>query len=348
MHVPSLPVASTLALLCALALQPVAAAAASDAAALRLAGRIELPGYTGDFDHFATDIKGNRLFLAAEDHSTLEVFDLSNGKHLKTVPGFEAPHNMLFVPERNHIVVIDSGAGLSKIIDGKSYKTLKTIKLQPGADSMTYDPKGKMMYVVAGGKNGNMKTSYLYKLDPLTGEPKGEMAFETEKVEAIAIEQNGPNMYVNITGKNEVAVIDKASFTVKTTWPITGAEMNAPMALDEANHRLFVVTRKPFKLMVLDTTNGATLATFDAPNRTNELMFDRATGRIFLAGDDFIRVFQQVDPDHYEPLAPVPTATGAKTAIHVPQLKRMFVAISSGEGKTGAAVLRYDVLPAAK
>jgi len=34
-----------------------------------------MPGYTGDFDHFGLDLKGNRLFLASEDQKTVEVFD---------------------------------------------------------------------------------------------------------------------------------------------------------------------------------------------------------------------------------------------------------------------------------
>ena len=40
---------------------------------LRLIKTIFLPGYVGDFEHFAADIKGNRLFLIAEDHKTVEV-----------------------------------------------------------------------------------------------------------------------------------------------------------------------------------------------------------------------------------------------------------------------------------
>ncbi|MDB5906425.1 MAG: hypothetical protein JWP34_539 [Massilia sp.] len=332
----------------ALAFGGVAAAASANAGpALQPSGRTELPQYTGDFDHFAVDLKGNRLFLAAEDHSTLEVFDLSTGKHLKTVAGFGTPHNVLYLADRNRIVVIDSGAGLSKIVDAGSYKIIDSIKLAPGADSMAYDPNGKTMYVVTGGKNGKMTTSYLSKVNPRTGQHLGDIVFDTDKVEAMQIEQRGPNMYVNVTGKNYVAVINKSKFEVVAKWPIAGAEMNAPMALDEANHRLFVVTRKPFKLMVLDTVTGATLASFDAPNRTNEIMFDHATRRIYLAGDNFMSVFQQKGPDQYEQLDPVPTAVGAKTAILVPELKRMFVALSPGEGKTGAAVLRFDVMPAA-
>jgi hypothetical protein len=36
---------------------------------------------------------------------------------------------------------------------------------------------------------------------------------------------------------------------------------------------------------------------------------------------------------------------GAKTAILVPSLHRLYVAVSPGEGHTGAAVIWFDVLP---
>src|SRR5712672_75378 len=64
-----------------------AMAIASDSAPLKLVGSVDLPKYSGDFDHFAADVSGNRLFLAAEDHGTLEVFDLNTTKWLKTIKG---------------------------------------------------------------------------------------------------------------------------------------------------------------------------------------------------------------------------------------------------------------------
>ena len=54
---------------------------------VRLIKTVELPGYSGDFDHFAVDYDRNRLLLAAEDHGTLEVFDLGTSAHLRTVTG---------------------------------------------------------------------------------------------------------------------------------------------------------------------------------------------------------------------------------------------------------------------
>src|ERR1700704_4451998 len=93
----------------------LAPAAALGAEQLRLLGRTEVPGFEGDFDHFAADVKGNRLFLAGEEKGTLEVFDLKTGKHLKTVQGFEEPHAIHFMPETNRLIVTNSGDGFTKV-----------------------------------------------------------------------------------------------------------------------------------------------------------------------------------------------------------------------------------------
>jgi hypothetical protein len=49
---------------------------AQTGAPLKLERCVDWPGYTGDFDHYAVDTVRGRLLLAAEDHGTLEIFDL--------------------------------------------------------------------------------------------------------------------------------------------------------------------------------------------------------------------------------------------------------------------------------
>jgi DNA-binding beta-propeller fold protein YncE len=316
---------------------------ATAGAVLQPHGRTELPGYTGDFDHFAVDLEGRRLFLAAEDHGTLEVFNLDTGKHLRTVKGVETPHAVLYLAGSKRLVVSDSGAGGTKVFDATSYRRIATIALAPGADSMAYDTRGGAMYVVSGGKNGKLASSWVTSLDPRTGRKHAEARFDTDKVEAMAVEEKGKRLFVNVTGKNEIAVLDKVTLKQQQVWPVRAGEANAAMAFDEAGARLFVVTRKPYQLVVIDTHDGAAVATLPAPQRTNEAIWDAANRRVYLAGDDFIGIVQQRDRDHYEALAPVPTAKGAKTAILVPQLKRLFAAVSPGDGKTGAAVIGLDV-----
>ena len=316
---------------------------------LRLLGRTDVPNFEGDFDHFAADVKGNRLFLAGEEKGTLEVFDLKTGKHLKTVEGLEEPHAIHFMPEKNRLIVTNSGDGMTKIIDAGTYKIVGTIKLTPGADVLGYDPSTQRAWIVTGGKNAStkMKETIVSEIDPATGQRLGDLKFDTDFTEGIAAEQKGNRLFINVAGKHYVAVVDKRTRKVVATWPIKEGENNAPIALDEANKRLFVVTRKPFKLIVLDTDTGKSVASFDAPNRTNELQFDKANRRIYLAGDDYVAVFQQKDADHYTELARVKSDKGAKTAILVPELNRLFVAVA-GKAPVKAAVLQYEVVPASK
>jgi len=300
------------------------------------------------FDHFEYDLKRNRLWLAAEEHGTLDVFDLKTGKMQKSIKGVvDTPHGILYLPEKNRLIVTDSGGDtmVTKVIDATTHKVTGTLKLAaPGADAMGYDPSTKRLYIVNGGRDAKMKETYLSVVDPATLKRLGDLKFDTEKVEAMAIEGKGNKLYINVTGKNYLAVVDKDKLTVLNTWPIKEAEQNAPLAFDEPNKRLFVITRKPGKLIVLNADTGASIASFKAPERCDQVIWDAANRRIYaLGGEGYIGVFQQKDADHYEELARVASATGAKTGILVPELKRLYVAVSPGEGKTGAAILRFDV-----
>jgi len=335
---------------CALLCATSTAALATDDA-LRLADRRDLPGYTGDFDHFEYDLKGNRLWLAAEDHGTLDVFDLDTLKIQRSVKGIVAtPHGVLYVPEKNRLVVTDTGGDMmTRVIDAGSYKVTGTIKLAaPGADALGYDASRKRLYVANGGRDARMQETYLSVVDPVTLRRYGDLKFDSEKVEAMAIESSGNKLYVNVTGKNYMAVIDKATLAVLATWPIREAQQNAPVAFDEPNKRLFLIARKPGTLIILNADSGASIASFKAPERCDQVIWDAANRRIYaLGGEGYIGVFRQKDADHYEELARVKSAPGAKTGILVPELKRLYVAVSPGEGKTGAAILPYDVASAA-
>jgi DNA-binding beta-propeller fold protein YncE len=318
--------------------------------ALRATGKTELPGYTGDFDHFGYDLKSNRLWLAAEDHGTLDVFDLKTAKKQQSLKGVvDTPHGIVYLPEKNRLIVTDSGgdAMVTKVIDAKTHKITDTLKLAaPAADAMGYDATTKRLYIVNGGRDAKMQETYLSVVDPVTLKRLGDLKFDTEKVEAMAIEEKGSKLYINVTGKNYLAVVDKDTLQVLSTWPIKEAEQNAPIAFDEPNKRLFVITRKPGRLIVVNAETGASIANFKAPERCDQVIWDAANRRIYaLGGEGYIGVFQQLDADHYQELSRVTTAPGAKTGILVPELKRLYVAVSPGDAKTGAAILHFDVVP---
>ena len=214
-------------------------------APLLLKGSVELPGYTGDFDHFAVDQARGRLLLAAEDHGTVEVFDLNSGKHLQTIKGFETPHSILIRQGAATILVTDSGKGMSKLLDASTYEVKGVVTLVPGADSIGYDSTENVVYIVTGGKDVNMATSELAAVDPDTGKKKRAITLQDNHVEAMALEKAGNRLFVNLTQTNKLAVIDRSTMKIIALWPVPPAEQNAMVAIDEAHHRLLVGCRKP-------------------------------------------------------------------------------------------------------
>jgi DNA-binding beta-propeller fold protein YncE len=319
--------------------------ASTASAPLKLAGSVELPGYTGDFDHFAIDRKDGRMFLAGEESAELEVFDLSSGKIIQRMKGFGVPHSVYYLPDTNELLVID-GDKPSPVLDAATLKTKRTYNLPKGADSVGFDGSTKHLWVVTGGKDVPQKDSNLIELDPATGKTIKSVHFDADHVEAMAVEQNGPRLFINVTDKNYLAVVDKASGKITKQIPIKEAEQNAPIAMDEANHRLFVVTRKPGKLLVLNADTGQTIAAFAAPERTDEVVWDPDNRRVYVAGGQgYVSVVQQDGPDQYREVAKVESLPGAKTAIIDRAGKRLWVAASPGESKAMAKVLEFDISP---
>src|SRR5262244_2146037 len=73
-------------ILCLMACMCIATAQAADQPPLKLLHSIPLPQLKeGDFDHFAVDVAGNRLFDTAEENSRVLVFDLKTNKLIHTI-----------------------------------------------------------------------------------------------------------------------------------------------------------------------------------------------------------------------------------------------------------------------
>lgn len=324
----------------------VLAADSAPVAPLTLVQSVDLPGFSGDFDHFGVDLNGQRLFLAGEDHKTLEVFNLRTLSRLHSISGFGAPHSVLYLARPDELYVTDGGDGTVKIFRSADYTLKDKIRLLEGADSAGYDAATGIYYVVTGGKDVPLDYSVLSAVNLKTRKKTGDLRFDSNHVEAMALERHGPRIFINVTDKAEVAVLDRTSMKVLAWWPVGVARQNSPIALDEDNHRLFVICREPPTFVVMDTTSGKLVASLPTAGRADDVAFDQANHRIYVpGGEGYIAVYQQRDADHYDLVAKVPSAPGAKTALLVPEMNQLFVAASPGDSKAMAKVLTFAVQP---
>jgi DNA-binding beta-propeller fold protein YncE len=320
------------------------AQAAADKAPLHLLHKIPMPGIEGDFDHFSVDVRGNRLFLAAEEHHTVEVFDLHSGKVLHSITGFDTPHSIVYLPESNKLFVIDGGKGGScEILDGTTYAVQKSIKLSEDADALVYDAAAHLLYVGNGGKDAGKDYSFVTVIDTNKGERVGELKLPSANLEAMALQKKGSLLYVNMRDKNQIGVVDRKTNALVATWQLTKVAHNTPMVLDEPNHRLFIAGRKPGIFGVVDTDSGKEIASLPASDGVDDMAFDPATKMIYLAcAEGFVDVYRQVDADHYEAAGKVATGNRAKIGILVPDLQRYYV-VSSNKGAVPAQLFIFEV-----
>ena len=321
-------------------------AKAGDGSPLKLVATIPLPGLKdGDFDHFAPDVDGHRLFLTAEENDKVQVLDTSTNQLIHTIDDVKAPHSMLFRKDLKKLFVVEGDASAVKIYDSDSFKPLGEVKVSVDADSIAFDPATSYMYVVNGGREAKTPYSLISVIDTNNAKKLRDIKIPSNHVEALVLEKSGPRLFMNITGKNAVGVMDRNKSTLTATWPLPpGDKLNVAMAFDEANHRLFVVTRTPGKLIVLDSDSGKVITETSAVGMVDDAAYDAQHKRVYVAGDQFVDVFEQKDPDHYSLLGRVPGGFRAKTGILVPELSRYYLAIPHHADKE-AEVRVYEIQP---
>jgi DNA-binding beta-propeller fold protein YncE len=206
---------------------------------------------------------------------------------------------------------------------------LKTLNLGDDADNLRYDPTRQRIYVGYG-------SGALREVDG-EGNKTGETKLDAHP-ESFQLEKVGPRIYVNLPGSRKVVVVDREKRTVVATWK-TGMDFaNYPMALDEVDHRLFVVTRAPARLLVFDTATGKIVQKLDVVGDCDDVFYDESRRRIYASGGEgAISVFAQKDVDHYSELARIATVKGARTSFFSPELDRLFLAVRR-EGPQAAAI----------
>src|SRR5919198_1651708 len=323
----------------------------SSSSSFSLTQTIAIPNVNGRIDHMAIDIKGQKLFVAELENNSLDVVDLKAAKRIHSISNnnynnrlLNEPQAVVFIPELNRIFVSNGQDGTVDVFDAKSFGFIKKIKLpSDDADNMRYDPSSKLVYVGYGEGSLGIINATNYNIIGnirLSGHPE---SFQIEGENGIS-GQNQRRIFVNVPQSNSIEVVDSQKRMISKTWTITNPQNNFPMALDEVNHRLFVGTRDPPKLMVFDTNSGKVVTILDTAMDSDDIFYDATKKRIYVScGEGFVNVFQQQeDANHYHAIATVTTAQGARTSLFVPELHSFYLAVPH-IGNQESKILVYQV-----
>jgi DNA-binding beta-propeller fold protein YncE len=309
--------------------------AAQSGVPLKLKQTIPLPGVEGRIDHFAFDPTGERLFVCALGNNTAEVLDLHKGQRIHSITGLGAPQGIAYIPELDRIFVANDKGGICKIYDGKSFQPVGELNFKDDADNIRYDEATKKIYIGFG--SGGIAI-----VSAPDGKQIGSIKLSAHP-EAFALEKQGKRIFVNVPDARHVAVIDREKGEVINKWGTDLALANFPMALDEANHRLFVGCRLPSRLVVLNTDSGDVVAKIDISGDPDDVFYDNKRHRIYaICGSGKIDIIEQTNPKTYKALTKVDTANGARTGLFVPERDTLFVAVPH-RGPQQAEIRSYQV-----
>ena len=270
-----------------------------------------MPGVAGRIDHFTAFPKRRLLIFAALGNNSMEIVNTFQARVVQSIKGLNEPQGVLYVPGLDKIFVANAGSGVVKVYDGKTYALRKSDRV--GRRIRHRQPSmGRRFKTVFVGIVGGIAM-----IDAVTETHVGkDLKGSGGHSESFQLEKKGSRIFVNVPEDGSVVnVIDRKTGEL-TKWGLNGVKANYPMALDEDNHRLFVVTRRPPFLMVLDTDTGKEVARVPVGGSCDDVYYDAERKRIYaLAGEGFISVVQQNDPDHYTLSANIPSAVGVRTGI---------------------------------
>lgn len=301
---------------------------------LELYQEVPVPGHLGRIDHFS----GHGLFVyfSILGSNSIGVLNWFEGRVVRFISGVPEPQGVLYL-SRLHKVFAASALGKVYIFGSRTGKLEKTINLGTDADDMRWDRVHHRVLVAFGEKNGGIAS-----IDPVTNERAGAVLRTGSHPEGFQIERHGPMIYVNCPHAGRVIeAINRVTGRVRK-WSVRGASGNYDMALDEADHRLFTVTRNPPELIVFNTRTGRQVATVPGiVGESDDVYFDAVRKRIYvIGGQGYVSVVQQIGPDRYGLIANVPTKVGARTGSWSARDGVLYVGVQA-EGGAPAQILRF-------
>lgn len=296
--------------------------------------RILPVGGDGGWDYLTVDSANNLLFVPRVTHT--QVLDGATGQTVADIPGQTHNHGVAIVPSAGRGFITDGDDGSVVIFDLKSYRVLGKIKAQDDADGIIYDPASNKVLLVCGDAGALIPISP--DVDPRAGaaDPAVDLG---GKPEFLAADGRG-NVFVNLTDKDQVAVVDTKTMKVLTRWSTAPGGEPVGLAIDREHHRLFIGCRKPQKLVVMSTDDGTILADLPIGRGNDATQF---AGDAFAScGDGTLAVVRETAPGRFELIQTLATKAGARTmgvnpatgAIYLPTAE--FSPPASGQGRAVA------------
>ena len=294
---------------------------------LVLEAKIPLGEVSGRIDHLGIDLARRRLLVAELGNNSLGVVDLAAGKAARTIAGMSEPQGVAYVPFVDSVYVANGGDGSVRVLQGDDLAPVGRIDLGSDADNVRVDPKRRR--VITGYGRGALAV-----IDPTSRTKIEEIRLKAHP-EGFQLEETGSRAVVNVPDAGGIEIVDFAAGSARFL-PMRGARSNFPMAIDDAGQRVLAVFRSPPTMMALAIPDGGILAQIETCGDADDVFVDAKRHRVYVScGAGVVDVFEEREA-RYQRVGRIPTISGARTSLFVPELDRLFVAARAAGGEPAA------------
>lgn len=301
---------------------------AADPAPLVLEAKIPLGNVRGRIDHFAIDLGRQRLYVAELGNESVGAVDLKTRQVLSTLTGLREPQGVGYAASTDTLYVANAGDGSVHLYNGDTLSPIGRIDLGDDADNIRVDTRRNRVVVGYG-------SGALAVIDPTQKKKLSDIPLKAHP-ESFQLVEDGSKIFVNVPDARQIAVVDPDAGKQTLTISPDGARSNFPMAVDEAQHRVLVVFRSPSRLSAYDSRDGKQLSSVETCGDADDVFVDAERHRAYVTcGEGVVDVFADRDA-RYERVARIPTASGARTSLFVPELDRLYVAVRAGFSERAA------------
>lgn len=296
---------------------------------LVVAGRISLGEVRGRIDHLAVDLARDRVFVAEYGNDSVSVADYRARQVIRRLAPLSRPQGIAYLPVSDMLVVAAGGNGTVHLFRGEDLTVVRVLDHTADADNVRVAPTSGEALVGYG-------DGALAVLDGATGRQVSDIPLPGHP-ESFQLETTGSRVFVNIPDVAQIAVVDRLTHKRLGHWGLANAAGNFAMAFDERQGWLWVVYRQPGRVAVLSSRDGTLIANLPACTDADDAFVDDKRQQVYIScGEGVVQVLSW-HGDVIREIGRVATATGARTALFVPELDELIVAVPA-QGREPAAL----------
>jgi DNA-binding beta-propeller fold protein YncE len=249
---------------------------ATAAPAYQLKARLVIAG-DGGWDYLTCDPDDHRLFVTRGQR--VQVLNLDTGVVVGEIADTPGVHGVALDAELGKGYTSNGSGNSVTVFDQRTLKTLSMIALT-SADNLDFialDAGNHRVFAF----NGKCRNASV--IDARNDRQVATMPLAVKPVAAVA--DGRGHWFVDIEDTNQISRIDTAAAQVDAAWALPGCGEPAGLAIDVADHCLFVGCHNK-ALVVLKADNGALLAILPIGEGVDATVFDLNTRQVFSSQAD--------------------------------------------------------------